>query len=247
MYNKIISSLKLLGFDDVDCEVYRTVLVSKITNQLQIHKQTGIDRRKIQKSVSFLDSKGLIDTTTKSQIKIKDPAKIVSLMEFREYELKKERVHALDEINRLKYDFDNTRKKIVYYDSKADYVVLFNSMLDSSSEIYHIGDEKSFIDVIGREYFETWLQKRVSRGIKAFDLTFSLGDLADLNISNLPNTTFALLPYLNKFPGSIIFWNNKVAIFSSDILKVIVIEDAEIFQIFIQLWKVIFQLTNNHT
>lgn len=245
MYNKIISSLKLIGFNNIETEVYRSILSSPKINQLQIHKQTGIDRRKIKDAITFLNIKGLIDTTDKSQIVSKDPAKIISLIEFYEYELKKEKIQAKAEVHKLVYEYHSTAKKVAFYDSPSDYIILFNSILDNTSEIYHIGDEKSFVDIVGRDYFEIWLQKRVDRDIKAFDLTFNLGNLSDLNISQLPNTIFGLLPYQNIVPGSIIFWNNKIAIFSSTMTKLVVIEDIEIYNIFVQLWKVIYQLVGN--
>lgn len=248
MHKFISNSFEILGLDEVDCQVYSSLLDSEDSNVLKLHLLTGLDRRKITKSLIKLSQKGLIEDYKSGKDKIIpiDPEKILTLLEFRQHEISRQKLLVKSEIENFKYKFKATKKTVKYYEGQGNYIVLFNSILDEATSIYHIGDEKSFVDTVGVEYFKHWLNQRKNRGIEAMDLTYNLENLTGVDISAIPNTKFATLPSDYKTPGSILFWSGKVAIFSSKNPKVVVIEDADIFQIFVQLWQAIYFLVGSN-
>jgi predicted transcriptional regulator len=241
MYKNLKEALTLLTLSDTDIKIFIEILELQKVNVLRISTRLNIDRRRVASSLKNMTKIGVVQQIG-NKYELINLDQIPALLEFQLHELTRLTPKLESELSQIKYRLEPTIRKVSYYSGKNSYISLFNSMLVESKTIYHIGDEKAFLDVVGEEYFKFWISKRVSKGIIAKDIATQSDTIKSLNLENTPNTHIKYLTIEDSYPGSIILFDGKVALFYSEIPKCILIDDTDFYNFFVFMWGILYKL-----
>jgi len=236
MYKNLKTTLELFGYNKIQIAIFLEILELGEINILQLSIGLGIDRRKIKKNLEVFANDGFI-TMKDKKYQLNNLNQILIKIDFQNKELARLRSKVATEIEEIKYNLEPDKRQVVFYRGKNAYVSLFNSMLEDVETIYHLGDESSFIEVVGEEYFKLWVSKRISKSIHAKDITFTTQQIKALGLESKINTSLTYLDQDFNFPGSIICFGGKVALFYSAIPKCVLINDQEFYNFFIYIWE----------
>ena len=166
MLNK--KQLVEIGFTEKEAMVYLALLemgtstVSEIGRQAKINRTTGYD------IVEMLCSKGLANALGEGSIKkyaAENPEKIIAFSQskFQEAETQLEASKKL--LPELKSIFQKTEKpKVKFYEGKEEMKQAFDQTLEAKETIIGYGSEA--IDDFSPEYADSYIKRRVAKGIR---------------------------------------------------------------------------------
>lgn len=232
--------LEQFGLKDKKADVYLAALELGRGTVIDIAKKAGIKRTTSYDILSDLIRDGFISETLKGKKRLfigEDPEKIQKNLENKE-KLFSEILPQLKSIHNI----IGGKPKIRFYEGKEGLREVYNDTLKYPAEILAFASE-DVVRVLGGEWAEDYLQKRVKKGIHARAVApdtkivreYISKDREQLRTSKLVNP--------EKYPFSIeinIYGHQKVALMSSREEMGLIIEGGEVYKtmksIFELLW-----------
>ena len=233
--------LLVFGLNKKEQEVYLAMLPLGKTTLTPISEQTGFPVTTVQSVVKRLVEFGLIEVTkrkTRSVYEAHDPSVLKKILERKTQDV----MGIVPLLKQMKTEETVTPKIKVYFRERV--TDIFNQALASKEKmVYEIVSARDFQETIGEKFHFT--RKRIKGGVNLKSLRVESEEIKkynkDIHEKELREAKF--LPREMTFKSSIMFWDNKVAFFSSKDEGVAwIVESVSILemqqQIFEMLWSV---------
>ena len=235
-----------LGFSSGEGRVYEAIMNSDSATLQHVHEQTGIERRNVYDIINKLISKGLVSYFMENGHKVyrlTSPKNILSYLDDEEKSIGEKRAILSAELPKLMklHEAAKPQFDVRIYRGKEGIKSLFNEMLDST-DIHFIGGNWGVVKYVGREWWDRWMEKRITKRVRMHDIITASANL----IAEYPPPEkyyeFRVLPPEMGSPNVIaIFGDRVVNIFWGENLFAFQIENAEIAENYLNyfnyLWK----------
>ena len=239
LLNKALSQL---GLDELESRIYGELLNVKELNIKTLAIKFGTNRMRIYQILDKLQSLGLL-TYTKGfprSFTLESPNKILGLLKFQETEA----IRVTRDFEKYLPDlitnfFDKNQKPTLkVYKGKIQFLAIFNQILDELKEgdlMMSLGEGEDFNDIIGLDYFNKWIKKRVEKGIYVRALPLANNKLfkkiAPYNKEQLRE--FKFLPIDFKLcEGNLFVLPHKIIIWNTVQVQAVVIENRALSDFF---------------
>ena len=234
-----------LGLLEIESKIYEKLLILENINISELSRDFAIDRRKIYTALEKLENIGLLKMGKYGEFELESPSYIAALLQEKEVKTRQIKENLNDLMPQVLSQFYTSKRQPVvkFYEGKAQFINLFNQILESGEEILSFGNQEKYFDLVGFEYFEIWKKKRIQKKIKSRDLTFS--DYYTASLSKNDESEFREIRFLPKkylcdgiyalAGGRFICWNPILP-------KVIVVEDKVISDLFKANFELIWEL-----
>ncbi len=228
-------ALAELGLSQVEQNLY--ILLTKLNkfSITAISKELAVERVTVYRLLDRLVTHGLVHASTTGKRKIytpESPGKVVALLKKKQSAAKSLTDQLSQLLPELQFEFNqaHSRQKIKIYEQEEDYINLLHDFVaEANGFIYWIGS----VDILRMLPLssEEAIQFRINSKITSKWISF-------------PNREFALRPHAderrevrwlpsdNPTEATIIAFGNKIAIWNTVFLKIIVLEDQLIFNLF---------------
>jgi len=244
----IYDSCIQLGLSMHSAKVYECLLVIKNPNITKIQTKTNLDRRIIKNCLNELTLRELIKPKHDSshKIEVESPLKLQLLLKYQEIEsgIIQSKLESFLPKFIQNQDQYNQNQLVKVFLGQKQFENVFNQVLaDNPTEIRHIGDEQSFLDLVSWNYYRVWIKNRIRKGIKVRDLTYpfrQVNEIMQLDKNELRETK--LLPKNFQIQGSIFLYNKKVIFWDSELPKLILIDDVATYDMQSNLFEILWML-----
>ncbi|OGG73497.1 hypothetical protein A3A40_00850 [Candidatus Kaiserbacteria bacterium RIFCSPLOWO2_01_FULL_54_20] len=164
------------GLDEKQVDVYIACLEAGPSKVPEIARQAQIKRTTTYGVVDELVSMGLLSSSYKGKTKLyaaRDPEVIASLLEDRRKRVS-EILPGLSEL----FLTHNVRPKIQFFEGREGIKKIYDDILECKSKrVQQIVRVRDHIAAVGDVFIKEYIQRRVARGIVAYDLHPKAGDL----------------------------------------------------------------------
>jgi len=235
-----------LGFSAGEGRVYEAIMNSDNATLQHVHEQTGIERRNVYDIINKLISKGLVSYFTENNHKVyrlTSPKNILSFLEEEEKGIGEKKAILSAELPSLMKMHEAAKPKfdVKIYRGKQGIKSLFNEMLDYSDH-YYIGGNWGIVKYVGKEWYGSWMEKRVERKIRMHDIITASAKFMAEYPPPKEYYEFRVLPPEMGSPNVIcIFGNRVVNIFWGETLFAFQIENAEIAKNYLSYFKYLWK------
>lgn len=245
----LIDSLVEIGLNELDAKIYEYLLVKKDFNVTMIAKNFQIQRQRVYQAFISFENHGLLkkrNNNKLSDIELESPTKISISLQDKEFKLKKLSQDMAKIIPALLKEYDSTlsHPTIRIYQGKDQFIQLMNQILvEESHEILHFGSNEHIVELLGLDYANDWVSKRVANNIKTKEIVFPshyIRSRQDQNTEELREVKWTPVEF--SAAGSYLIFANKVALWNSLLPKMIVVEDAIIVQLLRTNFELIWSL-----
>lgn len=167
--------LKQLGLSEKEIEVYLASLEIGEASIVPIKEKTKLPRTTVFHELENLRDKGLIEiieTSTRRIYTPYPPRKIMTLIKGRQEKLQEEADNLqkyLPEFNRL-YEFSPFQPRVRFFrgeEIKDIYEEILETPVD---EIMYLGETSKVTDILPKSFFESWVPRKVKKGIRTLSL-----------------------------------------------------------------------------
>jgi sugar-specific transcriptional regulator TrmB len=241
MSDTLINSLLEFGLTELDAKLYEFLLTRKDQKISHLAKHFGVQRLRIYKGLQSLEQLGLLKRNG-TDIQIESPAKLPALLQEKEYKLKRLGQDIAKIIPVLLKEYDSTlpHPTIHIFQGKGQFIQLMDQILIEENDcIYHFGSIEHIVELLGLEYADNWVERRIAKNIRTKEIIFPSHYISNRDHKNSKELRQVKLTPLNfETAGSYLVFSNKVALWNSLLPKMIVIEDA----IIVQLLKTNFEI-----
>lgn len=232
--------LEQFGLKDKKADIYLAVLELGISTVIEISKKTGVKRTTCYDILLDLISMRLISETFKGKKRLfagEDPEKIKKDLE------NKERLFS-DILPQLKsiHNISGVKPKVRFYEGKEGLKDIYSDTLKYSGEILAFASEDA-MRVLGKEWAEDYLEKRVDKGIHVRAVAPDTNIIREYVSKDREHLRVSKLVNPEKYPFSIeinMYGHQKVALMSSREVMGLIIEGGEVCKtmksIFELLW-----------
>lgn len=231
--------LEQLGLEGKKADVYLAALELGSSSVIEISKKAGIKRTTCYDIIQDLIREGLISETSKGKKRLfvgEDPEKIQRNLKNKE-RLFSEILPQLQSIHNMR----GSKPKIRFYEGKEGLREVYEDTIKHGGEILGFASY-DIINVLGKEWADEYLRKRVTAGIHARGMIPGTEPMMRDFISKdqeQRRSTKVIDP--KKYPFSIeinVYGHNRVALMSAKEEMGLIIEGTEIHN----TMKLIFQL-----
>jgi sugar-specific transcriptional regulator TrmB len=243
--NILSQSLEQIGLEPLEIILYEKLLLIDKLNVSDLARDLAVDRRKIYAALENLELKNLFTLGKNGKFTIEAPTTVSSMLMDREIKMKQVK-DTLDKTMpqiMANYYTNKTSPLVKIYEGKTQFLNLFNSILENKNEILSFGNQENFFEFVDFDYFQVWKKKRIAKGIKSRDLTYSnyySNQLSKRNVIELREVKFIPKDFLCESVWSVT--DNQFLIWNPIIPKVIVIEDPIIVEMMRMTFELIWQL-----
>lgn len=232
--------LEQFGLKDKKADIYLAVLELGTSTVIEISKKTGVKRTTCYDILLDLISMRLISETFKGKKRLfigEDPEKIKKDLE------NKERLFS-DILPQLKsiHNISGIKPKVRFYEGKEGLRDVYSDTLKYSGEILAFASE-DVMRVLGKEWAEDYLKKRVKKGIHVRAVAPNTNIIREYTSKDREQLRISKLVSPEKYPFSMeinIYGHQKVALMSSREEMGLIIEGGEVYKtmksIFELLW-----------
>jgi sugar-specific transcriptional regulator TrmB len=235
-------ALAQLGLDELESQVYGELLNVKELNIKALANKFGSNRMRIYQILDKLQSLGLLKYTKgfSRTFSLESPNKILGLLKFQETEA----IRVTSDFEKYLPDlitsfFDKNQKPTLkVFEGKIQFLAIFNQILDELKEgdlMMSLGEGEDFNDIIGLDYFNKWIKKRVEKKIYVRALPLASNrffkKIAPYNKEQLRE--FKFLPANFKLSeGNLFVLPHKIIIWNTVQVQVVVIENKALSDFF---------------
>lgn len=229
--------LRNYGLSDKENEVYLASLELGEATGFQVYKKTSLKKPTVYYILDDLRKRGMVSLSSKGKKKFfvaEDPQKLRKKLE--------EKLSSFDEILpqlRSIYNVPTSKPKLRFYEGKEGLKEVYDDTLRYKSEILAFASE-GIIKVLGKEYTDHYISKRVKNGIP---LRGIVPNTEDFERSYLRNniahfrSVKTIDPKKYNFPIEINIYSNKVALISFKDEIGLIIESDEITKMMKMLFE----------
>lgn len=243
--------LQQFGLKEKEAKIYLALLELGQSPIQDIAKKSGVKRTSVYDILEHLIKLGFTTVMTKKKHRVyfaEEPEKIKNFLLGKQREIK-EKIQGLDEIlPELKNLFNISaipRPKIKFFEGTEEIKKIFDDVLNcKSKEYWYITSRKKLKELVGEEYLDEHIKKRVAAKIKCYSLRTEEDKTEDQYSRSHRDELreVCYLPPKINFTNTICVYDNKVAVISSkkENYGFIVESDelAETMMMFIKmLWK----------
>jgi HTH-type transcriptional regulator, sugar sensing transcriptional regulator len=243
---EITKKLELVGLGGKKADAYLAILQLGKASVLQIAKKAGIKRPTTYDLLEDLLAKKLVAQTFEGKKRIfvaEDPKNLKLMLKKQEEEVET----FLPELNSL-YNLSARKPKIRYFEGQAGLRQIYEEILKAETkQQFYFGSVKEMADVLGHDYLEDWVKRRIKAGIKshAIRLKSKEADIKEWGGGK------EFLRELRFFPINIkeditnlLIFDNKVAIVSALAESYgLIIESKELANTLKYIWKVVWEIS----
>lgn len=226
----LIQNLQTLGLTKLQAEIFYEILYIPEPNFSLISKKLNISRVTFYQNLKELKNLGFISQNVKAKKNYQtiSPTEILSKLNQKSLQIQKDS-QQLEELipDIFKNYYQNKRSEVVkFYEGRSQFQSLFLSLLDDNLPIIHFGSNELFANLVGLEFFEFYIQKRVSKKILTREITYNLNEYEKRkNRDKEEFRDIKLLPKSKEVPGSYVVVGNKVSLWNPILPRIIQIED----------------------
>ncbi|MBD3359280.1 MAG: hypothetical protein GF365_01045 [Candidatus Buchananbacteria bacterium] len=244
----IKNQLEELGLGGKKADVYLAVLQLGKASVMQIAKKARIKRPTTYDVLEDLLAKNLVSQTFdgKKRYFVAEDPKNLKLM-IQEQENKVDQV--LPELESL-FNLIPHKPKIRYYEGAEGVKQIYEEYLKSKEKItYYFGSVKDEIELLGKDYMQDWVERRIKKGIKVKAIRLKEREMPIKKFGHgqkfLRDLKFFPLEITEPFNNIVIF-DNKVAITSSKKESYgVIIESAELATTLKYIWQVVWEVSKS--
>lgn len=234
--------LSQFGLSDSEKKVYLALLPAGKMHLSPIARAVNFPVTTTQSVVSRLAQKGLIGISKQKSRQVyeaHDPVVIKKLLE-RQLEDAKNVIPMLQEL--MKDDTTGAKIKVYYRTRVTD---IFHEALESrSKEIYEIVSAKDFQEVIGEKFHFTKRRVKKEIGLKSLRVESNEIKKYSKHTHRRELREAKFLPREIDFKSSVMFWDNKVAFFSTKSEGIAwTVESKVIFEMMKQIFEVLWSIS----
>lgn len=243
---EIAQKLAKIGLVGKKAEVYLAALQLGKSSVIQIAKKAGIKRPTTYDILEDLIAKSLIMQTFEGKKRLfvaQDPSSLKLMLKRQEDEVDE----LLPELNSF-FNLTAKKPKIRYYEGIEGIRQIYEELLKMESrEMFYFGSVKEMVDVVGKEYMDNWIKRRIKAKINSHAIRIKSKEIK-AEMWGHGKEYFRDLKY---FPTNIqedivnlIIFDNKVAIISA--LKEsygVIIESKELATTLKYIWQVVWQIS----
>jgi sugar-specific transcriptional regulator TrmB len=244
--NTLIETLQSIGLNDMQAKVYEVLLYQESYNPELVWKTLFLSKAGFYVILKELEVMELVKKTSKNQISIENPERILGL-----FQAKKSQLDILStNFNQLlptimqNYSKKNTPEIIRLVQGKTQFLNVVNEILaQRPDEFVFFGNAEKALDLMSLEYFDIWKKKRIKMGIKSRDIVLNNYYYDRLETTN--KNELREIKYLPKgfvCDGLYSVAGNTFICWNPILPKVIVINDPIIAQMFKMNFELIWSL-----
>ena len=214
MYENV---LKQIGLSEKQAKVYLACLELGQAKVPAISRKAGIKRTTTYGLIEELAKLGLVSAIKKNKqilYKAQPPHLLLDILDQR----RKLLVNSLPELEDL-FESHNVRPEIIFYEGKNGIKEIYKDVLNcTSKKIYQTVNAKAHAEMLGDDFINDYIKKRVAKGITTYDIHPKSGDIYT-NVRGRQN--LQLKRYVKYLPpdlfsaSMIMLYDNKVAMVSS--------------------------------
>jgi len=243
--NVLIKSLESLGLSPLQVKIYLNLLERPSQNMTNLAISLNISRVSLYKNIQQIESANLFKTSNGKGLIIEPPNKIVALLKRKQSSYAKISEELQDFLPELISTYYSNRKNSVvkFYQGRSEFITLLDQILEEATEeILFLGSSESYIQLIGWEYFNDWISRRCSKGIRSRDLIFKFNEYIEVKKSDLDclrETKWLHDKY--DCETSMFIYNCKVVFWNPALIRAIIIEDKMIYQLHLNNFDLLWQ------
>jgi HTH-type transcriptional regulator, sugar sensing transcriptional regulator len=237
--------LEDIGFNERKSGVYLALLRLGQGSAQEIANITGIKRTTAYNILKTLcdDKLASISFVGKKRVFIAEPPeRLKNLLE--------EKLSVFDTALPLlkeAYNMNSTKLPIRYYEGKDGIKLVVNELLNAKQkEYFYFGSMSLFVDCLGQEFMEKFIQKRIKLKIWSNAIRFRKHEINN-SITAASPENYRRLKYIPKEIGrnvaTILLYDNKVTIHSSASENYgMIIESKELFVLLKTVWDFVWEM-----
>jgi sugar-specific transcriptional regulator TrmB len=251
MYNStIFQALYDIGLSQMEAQLYYDLLLKPDLTITELATDYSVHREKIYQASQKLVDIGLANygKSTK-KIFLESPSKIHILLKQKKSHFAKTEKDFIDILPDILPMFHNeTQKPIVQlYEGIDNFYGIFDQFIEEAKEeIMCFTNPKYFHNVIGLDYLDTWIDKRVEKGLGIRIITAKTHLYQGvLNSSNERLRKIRFLEDSDSFKATFYISGDRIAIWSSNMPKAVSIQDRVITDTFKFMFETIWKSLEN--
>jgi HTH-type transcriptional regulator, sugar sensing transcriptional regulator len=240
--------LARLGLAGKRGDIYLALLRGGPTAATQLARATRIKRPTVYDILAELQRLELVSETTAGRRRLfvaEGPSKLEQMVQRQHEHLQS----VLPELNAI-YNQGPGRPRVRLYEGVEGVRQVNEDILTTrSGEYFWFGSIKEIVDVVGREYLEDWVQRRIARGIWSNSIRVRDKELPDAYLKggqeNLRRLRFLSRPVREDIAGLYIY-DNKVAVTSA--LREcygLIVESQELAALLMVLWRYVWDIAED--
>jgi HTH-type transcriptional regulator, sugar sensing transcriptional regulator len=240
---EIKQKLEEIGLSGKKADVYLAILQLDKATVVQIAKKAQIKRPTTYDILEDLINKGLVSQTFAGKKRFfyaEPPEALKSLLKKQEEKVDQ----LLPELTSL-FNITPHKPKIRYFEGREGLRQIYEEILKmEAKEQFYFGSTKEMTDVLGREYLEAWVKRRIKAGIISHAIRIKSKEMPIKEWGAGKEFT----RYLKFFPTDIkeditnlIIFDNKIAIVSALAESYgLIIESKELATTLKYIWKIVW-------
>lgn len=236
----LYNSLKELGLNDFEAELYITILKRKDPTITAVAAKLQVERLTVYRGLKNIEKAGLMGKKSGNshQIPLAPPSQIVSLLKYKQKSVKNLADNLAEELPELLSDYYQTtyQPRIRVFETKEGFITFLDELVKEATDgVYTIGSPNLLAFM--PEEMEIYIQNRRHRKLISKHLAFRSSVLAGRNQKeDLREVKW--LPLGLSAEAAVLVYGNKVAIWNTLLPRIVLIEDKQMHDLF----KIIFDL-----
>jgi sugar-specific transcriptional regulator TrmB len=247
MYNStIFQALFDIGLSQMEAQLYYDLLLKPNLTITELATDYGVHREKIYQASQKLVDTGLANygKSTK-KIYLESPSKIHILLKQKKSHFAKTEKDFVDILPDILSMFHNeTQKPVVQlYEGIDNFYGIFDQFIEEAKEeIMCFTNPKYFHNIIGLDYLDNWIQKRVTKGLGIRIITAQTHLYQGvLNSSEVNLRKIRFLEDIDSFKATFYICGDRITIWSSNMPKAVSIQDRVITDTFKFMFETIWK------
>lgn len=239
--------LEVLGLSHNEKRLYLGLLTYRKPTISKIARTLGVERVTVYASLKRLIEKRLVKERELENRKLfvaESPAVVFDLMKQKQTTLAGIIGQLQQSLPVLlgKYPLGTTRPKVKYFETKEDFIGIFESTLEEGEgEMLFWGSAYDFVNFVGIDYEFEYMRRRAEKGIKMRILVFQNNLTRKFKSEDqkyLRTTKF--LPELFRIDSSFQVFGQKVVLWNPTTVSALIIEDYHSVQLFKSIFEMIW-------
>lgn len=235
--------LKQIGFSEKKAALYMAVLHSGSGSVAELANTAGIKRTTAYDILDELCRENLVTVSFsgKKRIFVAEPPENLNVLVERQTKSVNRLLPSLKEIF-----YSNTRPRVRYYEGIEGLKKVHDELLAvKSKEYFYFGSMRGFVDAMGKEYIDDFIQKRIRKKIWANALRIRNQEI-DEPLTVAGETNLRRVRYLSKplydDVANLTLFEDKIGICSTSSENyALVIESREMYTILRFIWDCLWE------
>ena len=232
-------TLKQYGLTQKQAKVYLACLELGSASVTKISQKAELSRSTVYEVLESLSKINLISTFQKKKTKYfsaQEPKTVINLAQEKVNLLEQ----SLPELQAL-FGAAKNRPTVRFYQGKQGMKIILNELLDEAKELLSFSSADDLLDILGKEW-PGFVERRVKRKIPArVILRESTKARERQKLGPQQLREVRIIPGEYQYHGMVLFWHNKIAMFSfKKDLVALVVESEELFAVQKAMFEVLW-------